>query len=196
MAEEKKETTPTPGGEGDKHVPIDRLNEVIAQREAVRKELETVGKQLAELQAAAGEKEKAALAEQGKYKDLYDKSEGEVKRLVAIEAQHKAALNKIGELNKSRREKIPENYQDLIPAFTDPIQEFDYLLKFEAKLPTLNPGIPPVAPKGGGGGGQPDGIKTLEEELDKLEKSGNYSQQTMMRRTQLVDQIHQLKKGK
>jgi chromosome segregation ATPase len=168
MAEEKPITEPAPKAGDPQPVPYDRFAEVNGKYKDTVKELEAQRKELAELQAKMTAKEQAALAEQGEFKKLYETERAEREKLSTVAEQHKAAMEKLSAVNKSRREAIPENLRELIPDFTDPMQEYEYLAKWEAKMPEIKlPGMP-SAPRAGAPAAPQSEMKRIEDELASL----------------------------
>ena len=119
-----------------------------AELEAARKEAARYRTQLRQQEKAASDAEAKRMAEEGKYKDLYEsikpKAEAAAvlqERLDAITAQTQAA-------NARRIEAIPENMRSLVPAYDDPLKVAEWL---DANAAILSkPAAPPLDGRAGG----------------------------------------------
>lgn len=190
-----KVATPETGKDSQEpqQIPYARFKEKIDEANGLKGQLGELQKQMAALQAATQKQETDKLAEQGKFKDLFEQQKAEVEKLKGHETKLSAYAEKLKGLNELKKQSIPENFRDLIPAFTDPMDEFDYLVKFESKLPDLqkSPGAAPAGGKPGGGGEPANEIKQLEDQLKALD--GKYDQISGAQRVALTNKIHQLK---
>lgn len=90
-------------------IPQSRFNEVIAARNAERAAREEAERQLAALQAEKEAAAQAALAEQGKFQELYEQTLPRAERADALEETLKTYL-------AAELETIPEHLQKLIPS--------------------------------------------------------------------------------
>lgn len=175
-------------------IPYARFKEKVDEVNGLKGSLGELQRQMAELQSANKAQEDVKLAEQGKYKELTEKQKAEIDRLKALEGRIVAYDEKLKALNDERRKSIPENLQDLIPSFSSPMDEFDYLTKFNSKIGELKgiPGQPPTGAKPGGAGAEGDEIAALEKALTGLENKSD--QISSAQRVALINKIHQLKK--
>jgi hypothetical protein len=171
----------------EEQIPKFRFDEVIAERNQMREALQKLEKSVADQQATQKQAQEKALAEQGQFKELHAQAQAEVARLTATEKKYQEYLGLVAERNKTRRESLPENLRDLVPAFDDPIKEEDYLVKFESKLPDLQrqPGVPPAGPRPGGSGGNQDELRQIDEELKTL--AGVFGDNALHRRIVLSE---------
>lgn len=123
-------------------------------------------KQAADAKAVA---EAAALAEQGKYKELYEKTKGELDALKTVQDRATVLETKIQATNEGRIKRIPESMRSVIPADYTPDKLSEWLdanehLLTKAPAPNLNGGS-----GGSGGGSQPQPkLEAFELELAKI----------------------------
>ena len=120
----------TPAADGA--IPKARLDEVIGERNDLRKQMELQGKTLAELQASIKVKEDASLAEQGKFKDLYEKEKSERQKALLEISNAKVYQEKVKALVDVELTAMPDNLKDLIPS-GDPLFQLDYIAKLKSK---------------------------------------------------------------
>ncbi len=118
-------------------------------------------KQAADAKAAA---EAAALAEQGKYKELYEKTKGELDALKTVQDRATALETKIQATNENRVKRIPEAMRSVIPADYTPDKLSEWLdanehLLTKVPAPNGNGGA-----GGSGGGGSPPQPKATPEQ--------------------------------
>lgn len=192
--DKEKVVSGQPDDKGDQLIPKARFDEVIGDRNELRKKLEEQGKVLADLQAKMQQAEDAKLAEQGKYKELADKAQAEVAQLTEVAKQYKVYRERVAERNKARVEAIPENLRELVPNYPDPFELEDWLVKNEAKLLAKPPaGSPPAGPKPGPGGAPLDDIRAIDEELKTLQ--GQFGEPARIRRILLLEQRQSLLGG-
>ena len=114
------------------NIPKARLDEVIGERNDLRKQMEMQAKTLAELQATIKLKEDASLAEQGKFKDLYEKERAEKTQALTQAESVKAYQEKVKALVEAEKAVMPESLKDLIPE-GDSLMQLDYIAKLKAK---------------------------------------------------------------
>jgi hypothetical protein len=145
------------------------LKEALAQLEAERA-------QRAELEAAQRAAADSALAEQGKFKELFEKTEAEKKALEeqhnALVARETARVEALTKANKERRKALPDPLTDLIPSGLSPDAEAEHLVKLEKHLADLEKAAG-TAPGNGAfsSGVRPPGqSQTEEQRLEALRK--------------------------
>ena len=121
-----------------------------AELEAARKEAASYRTKLRQTEKAKTDAETAAMAEQGKYKELYeavrakaDERDALQERLDAITAQAQAA-------NERRINAIPEHMRSLVPEYDDPLKVAAWLDANAAVFSRPTP--PPLDGRAGGNG--------------------------------------------
>jgi len=138
--------TPPPGGDGDnpnggkngaepKLITEEefarRMRGKAAEADRATKALEAAQAKLAKIEADAKAREEAALAEQGKHKELAEVKGQEAKtlreqlkerddKLAAYEAKEQARLDEIATRNKERIKGLPEEVRKDVPKNLDP----------------------------------------------------------------------------
>lgn len=115
---EKQESGAEPSAETlntEARIPRERLNQVLSEKKALED-------RLARLEAEQREKEASALAEQGKYKELYEQALQEVEPLRAAKAELEQRKQELDTRNKERLALIPEDKRALIPEIDDPVK--------------------------------------------------------------------------
>lgn len=125
----------------ENRIPRERLNQVLGEKKALEE-------RLAKLEAEQREKETASLAEQGKYKELYEAALQEVEPLRAAKAELEQHITKIEKRNKDRLATIPEDKRAFIPDIDDALKMEAWL---DRTLPLMVETAKPQAPKGDGG---------------------------------------------
>ena len=130
-----------------------------AELEAARKDAAKYRTQLRQAEKAKTDAETAALAEQGKYKELYeavrakaDERDALQERLDAITAQAQAA-------NERRIAAIPEHLRSLVPEYDDPLKLAAWL---DANAAVFSRPAPPPLDGRAGGNGTPATVTDAE----------------------------------
>lgn len=173
MADEK---TAQPGAQGNQDgqgqtgaIPKERFDEVNGKLKDTLRAMEEQGKALAELQATIKLKDDAALAEQGKFKDLYEKERADKTQALAQAESVKAYQDKVRALVDVEKTAMPEHLKDLIPE-GDPLSQLDYIAKLKGK-PELWGDKKPFATgmkPGAGAGASDDEVTTLKKTYESL----------------------------
>jgi multidrug efflux pump subunit AcrA (membrane-fusion protein) len=134
------------------HAPLSP-EQLRAELESARKEAAKYRTELRQTQRAKTEAETAAMAEQGKYKELYqsvkakaDAADALQERLDAITAQAQAA-------NERRIAAIPDTMRSLVPEYDDPLKLAAWLDANAAVFSRPTP--PPLDGRAGGNTGGP-----------------------------------------
>ena len=115
------ETTPQPLPEpAEAQAPPDRVRAGLESAlSAERKKRQEMESQLKSLMAAEDERKRQALAEQGRYQDLYTEAEAArvaaLERLQALETAEAARLEKLQQQVSERLEKLPDQFRALVP---------------------------------------------------------------------------------
>lgn len=133
------------------HAPLSP-EQLRAELESARKEAAKYRTELRQTQRAKTEAETAAMAEQGKYKELYqsvkakaDAADALQERLDAITAQAQAA-------NERRIAAIPDTMRSLVPEYDDPLKLAAWL---DANAAVFSRPTPPPLDGRAGGNGTP-----------------------------------------
>ena len=123
-----------------------------AELEAARKEAASYRTKLRQTEKAKTDAETAAMAEQGKYKELYQSAKAKAdaadalqERLDAITAQAQAA-------NERRVAAIPDGMKSLVPEYDDPLKLAAWL---DANAAVFSRPTPPPLDGRAGGNGTP-----------------------------------------
>ena len=117
-----------------------------ARFDEVNNELKKIKADMAKAQAASDKAAAAALAEQGKFKELYETASGELETLRPYKERVEQMIAQVQANNAKRIEAIPEDRRTLVPSFDDPLQVQDWLnvnekhLIGKAPAPDLNGG--------------------------------------------------------
>ena len=150
------------------HAPALSPEQLRAELEAARKEAASYRTKLRQTEKAKTDAETAAMAEQGKYKELYqsvkakaDAADALQERLDAITAQAQAA-------NERRIAAIPEHMRSLVPEYDDALKLAAWL---DANAAVFSRPAPPPLDGRAGGNGTPATV-TDAEVLDFANRMG------------------------
>lgn len=151
---ENKELLAPAGAENtERTVPKERFNEV-------NEELKRLKKQVEDSEKANRDAQNAALAEQNRYKELYEALQKEVEPLRASAEKASRYESAIAERNQARIASIPKEKQLAVPPLDDPIKLEQWL---DNAIPLLMEAPKPKAPNldGGAGGNAGNGAATV-----------------------------------
>lgn len=170
---------PPPGEQGGESgngqarmIPEERLTKALAGKgkevERAQKERDALAAKLAKLEAAAKQRDEDALAEQGKYRELY---EAEKAKAVELEKAHNALaereterLEQVTKRNQERMKALPEHFRALMPSGITPDAASEQLSKLEALA-----GSPASSSGAFATGPRPAGAPlSAEQELEEL----------------------------
>lgn len=143
----------------EKTVPYDRFAQVNSDLQLLRK-------QLAEREKTEREKETASLAEQNRYKELYEQLKAEIEPLRGASEDAKRYRERLEADNLARISRIPEDKRSLIPEYDDPVKVGSWLTANEALIVSTPKPTAPSADGGARGNGQ--GSPVLSENLEGL----------------------------
>jgi phage I-like protein len=147
-------------GDADK-VDLAQLPQAVQDYiKSLRGEAAEKRKKLEALEAKINEAEQKRLAEQGQYRELAEKLQGEVGNLSPYKTRVEALEQKIIANNNKRVERIPEHFRSLIPQMP-PEQLSEWLDANEQKL--ITPPAPNLDAGAGGGGGKQVAQLTAEQ---------------------------------
>lgn len=141
------ELTPAAGNTPDSQqaqehmIPKSRFDEVNNELKQIKAEMDKARREQEKAQAAA-------MAEQGKYRELYETASGELETLRPYKDRYTAVLDQAKANNAKRIEAIPEARRTLVPAYDDPMQVQSWLDANEKHLTDK-----PAAPNLNGGAG-------------------------------------------
>jgi hypothetical protein len=142
---------------------------VARELEKARKDAAAYRERLRKFEIEAEEKQKAALAEQGKFKELY---EAEKAQREAVAKERDAYVSEFQSVAEAEIATVPEQFRDLIPAGTE-AQKLKWVREAKAKglfaapapsVPPRPPATPPTAPPPAGGSGGKRTFTTREIE--------------------------------
>lgn len=151
----------------ERMIPQSRFNEVNRKYKALEEQLKLLQEKQSADDSARQQQQQKELAEQNRYKELYEQALAQLEGLKA--AQDEAKLYKDGfqaTLN-ARLESVPEDKRHLIPEL-DPIKLSAWLDK---ALPDLMTPAKPAAPKLDGGSGSGGGVTNGGAVLNAAQQS-------------------------
>lgn len=96
------------------------LDEAVAEIGRLRKEAAGHRRDKAAAEKAKADAEALSLAEQGKYKELYEKTLAKANQADALKAAHDALIEQVKAANEKRIAAIPEAMRGLVPDYDDP----------------------------------------------------------------------------
>ena len=121
-----------------------------AELEAARKEAAKYRTELRQTQRAKTEAETAAMAEQGKYKELYQSVKAKADAADALQERLDALMTQAQAANERRINAIPEQMRSLVPEYDDPLKLAAWL---DANAAVFSrPAPPPLDGRAGGNG--------------------------------------------
>lgn len=97
-----------------------QLTQANSEAAATRKKLREAEARIAAADKAKSDAEAAALADQGKYKELYDQAAPKLAEYDALKAAHDALIEQVRAANEKRIAAIPEGMRSLVPEYDDP----------------------------------------------------------------------------
>jgi multidrug efflux pump subunit AcrA (membrane-fusion protein) len=134
------------------HAPLSP-EQLRAELESARKEAAKYRTELRQTQRAKTEAETAAMAEQGKYKELYQSVKAKADAADALQERLDALMTQAQAANERRINAIPEQMRSLVPEYDDPLKLAAWL---DANAAVFSrPAPPPMDGRAGGNGGGP-----------------------------------------
>jgi len=130
----------------DHMIPRTRFNEVNEQRKEALAKLEAYEKN-------ERERREKELAEQNKYKELYEEAQQKLSQLGTVQEQATRYQKAVQATNEARLARIPDERRSLVPDYDDPVKLGAWLDENEALLTTPGKPTPPPADGSAGGGG-------------------------------------------
>ena len=121
QAGDGKQTEPEQPIAGEQAQPL-TLEGMRAELEAARKDAAKYRTQLRQQEKAASDAEAKRMAEEGKYKDLYESIKPKAEAAAALQERLDAITAQTQAANARRIEAIPENMRSLVPAYDDPLK--------------------------------------------------------------------------
>ena len=103
------------------HAPLSP-EQLRAELESARKEAAKYRTELRQTQRAKTEAETAAMAEQGKYKELYQSVKAKADAADALQERLDALMTQAQAANERRINAIPEQMRSLVPEYDDPLK--------------------------------------------------------------------------
>jgi hypothetical protein len=134
----------------ERMIPKGRFNEVNEENKTLKARLKAIEDKQAEDNAARLEQQQKEMAEQNRYKELYEAAQAQLATLQAAQNEAKLYRDSLENTLKARIESIPEDKRHLIPDFGDITQKMAYLDK---AFPDLVAPQKPNAPRLDGGSG-------------------------------------------
>lgn len=153
-------TNPNPSGDSSAEtentghmIPKARFDEVNTKYKALETQLKALQQQQTEAESARQAQQQKELAEQNRYKELYEQTLKDLETLKAVQTEAKLYKEGFQATLQARLDSIPEEKRHLIPEL-EPIKLSAWLDK---ALPDLVTPSKPIAPKLDGGSGTGNG---------------------------------------
>jgi hypothetical protein len=138
----------------ERMIPKTRFNEVNEENKVLRERLEALETQSQQADAERQKQQQKELAEQNRYKELYEQTLQQLESLKSVQDEVKRYRESFENTLQSRIQLIPEDKRALIPEYDDPIKTMAWLDK---ALPELTTPPKPNAPRLDGGSGSAGG---------------------------------------
>jgi len=149
------------------HAPLSP-EQLRAELESARKEAAKYRTELRQTQRAKTEAETAAMAEQGKFKELYQSAKAKADAADALQERLDALMTQAQAANERRINAIPEQMRTLVPEYDDPLKLAAWL---DANAAVFSRPAPPPMDGRAGGNGTPATV-TDAEVLDFANRMG------------------------
>ena len=149
------------------HAPLSP-EQLRAELEAARKEAASYRTKLRQTEKAKTDAETAAMAEQGKYKELYESVKAKADAADALQERLDALMTQAQAANERRINAIPEQMRTLVPEYDDPLKLAAWL---DANAAVFSRPAPPPMDGRAGGNGTPATV-TDAEVLDFANRMG------------------------
>ena len=134
------------------HAPLSP-EQLRAELEAARKEAASYRTKLRQTEKAKTDAEAAVMAEQGKFKELYQSAKAKADAADALQERLDALMTQAQAANERRINAIPEQMRTLVPEYDDPLKLAAWL---DANAAVFSrPAPPPMDGRAGGNGGGP-----------------------------------------
>lgn len=139
------------GTENTEHmIPKSRFDDVNNKYKDAIKRLEALEQTQQEQSEAQQKQREKELAEQNRFKELYEQAQGEIEKLKSVQSEVTRYRESFEQTLKTRLDSIPEERKHLVPEFDDPIKLSAWLDKAMSDLITP---AKPTAPRIDGGSG-------------------------------------------
>lgn len=155
-------------GNSENMIPQSRFSELARKNRELADELQALKDAQAQVETERQKAHQKDLAEQNRYKELYEGLVAEVESLKALHSEVKRYRESFEATLQARIQSIPEEKRALIPEYDDPIKTMAWLDK---ALPELTAPQRPNAPRldgGSGGAGSTGGVKPLNATQQQL----------------------------
>lgn len=149
-------------------IPKSRFDDINRKYKELQTQLQQLMDAKSQTDEATRKQREAELAEQNRYKELYEQSQTELATLRSLQGEVKRYRESFESTLQSRLSGIPEDKKHLVPEFDDPIKLSAWLDK---ALPDLVTPAKPNAPKldgGSGGAGGSTGGAALNAEQQRI----------------------------
>jgi hypothetical protein len=137
------------------------LDAALAEIKKLRAEAAGYRKEKTAAEKARETAEAAALAEQGKFKELFEKAQPKIADYDGLKEKYDAMVAHIQEMNTRRINAIPDAIKSLVPEYDDP-QRLAAWLEANAAL-FAKPSAPSLDGRAGGNSGA--GVTVTDEEV-------------------------------
>lgn len=156
----------------ERMIPKARFNQVNEENKALKERLKAIEDKQAETERERQAQQQKEMAEQNRYKELYEAAQAQLATLSAAQNEAKLYRDSLENTLKARIESIPEDKRHLIPDFGDITQKMAYLDK---AFPDLVATPKPAAPKldgGSGSGTRGNALKLSDFEIQMAREAG------------------------
>lgn len=130
-----------------------------AEIKSLRAEAAKYRKERADALKAQEKADAERLAEQGKYKELYEALQAKAAEFEPLKERYDAVISQVQEANEKRIAAIPEAMRSLVPDYNDPLKTSAWL---DANAAVFSKPAP--AKLDGGAGGASNGAVTVTDE--------------------------------
>ena len=141
----------------DHMIPKSRFDEINNRYRALEKEMEALRQSQQEREAEAQQQREKEMAEQNRYKELYEGAQAEIEKLKALQGEVTRYREGFESTVQSRLDQIPEDKKHLVPEFDDPIRLSAWLDKAMPDLVARGKPQPPPLDGGSGTSAGTDG---------------------------------------
>lgn len=160
-------------------IPKSRFDDINRKYKEVQTQLQQLTDAKSQTDEATRKQRETELAEQNRYKELYEQQAAELATLRSLQGELKRYRESFESTLQSRLAGIPEEKKHIVPEFDDPIKLSAWLDK---AMPDLVIPVKPNAPKldGGSGSGGSTGSATgvlsaQQQSLVDMARQGGYS---------------------
>jgi len=165
----------------EQYIPRSRFDQVLGEMKDERAARQALEQKLNDLLKKDQDREAAALAEQGKFKELADQRAAEVESLKPFKAEVDKANAAMQKLLDAAIANLPEDQRSAVPSKYSVADQLDWIAENQARLLR-----PPAPGTDAGKQGDPGhSVKLSPEEEDVIRKTGISREKYIARKQQL-----------